>query len=334
MKRQIWLVGSLFLFAVFFSPVKLLAAPYYEGKVIKILVGYEAGGGYDRMARLLAKHLPKHIPGKPAIIIENMVGGDSLVVASYGYNSAKPDGLTIIAFDRGLVFSQLLKLEGVKFDITKFSWIGSTAVEPYVFVIRSELPYKTFDELRRAKELIHFGSVGTVGPDYQFCTFLKEFLGVNMKSVHYISSAAIMLAIERKEVDGRGASYSGVKASIERGLVRPLIRGRVSEPEIENLPVDESLATDNKQKTLMAVRSGPDQTGRPYVAPPGTPTDIMNILKNAFTKVAEDPELKEESKKLNMRVRYTSADECLKVINYLLNQPEDIIEEIRKYIKY
>lgn len=333
MKRQIWLVASFFLFTILFSPVKLLAAPYYEGKVIKIIVGYAVGGGYDLMARLLAKHLSKYIPGKPTIVVENMVGADSMISANYGYNSVKPDGLTIVTFDRGLPFAQLLKDGGVKFDITKFSWIGSAAVEPYLLVIRSDLPYKTFDDLRKAKGPIHLGTVGVTGADYQFCTFVKEFLGVNVNIVHYISTEAIMLGIERKEVDGRGGSLTSVQRYIERGLVRPLLRGRLSAPEIENLPVDEDLATNKKHKTLMAIRSIPDQIGRPFVAPPGTPDNIMRILRDAFAKVAEDPELKEESKKIKMTVKYVPADECMKTLNFLLNQPEDIVREISKYIK-
>lgn len=333
MKRQVSLAVSFFLFALLFSPIQLLAAPYYEGKVLKIIVGYEAGGGYDRMARLLAKHLPKHIPGKPSIVVENMIGADSMMAANYGYSMAKPDGLTIIAFDRAMPFSQLLKIEGVKFNIAKYSWIGSAAVEPYVLVIRSDLPYKTFDELRKAKEPINLGTVGIVGADAQFCTYLKEFLGLNTNIVHYISSAAIMLAIERKEVEGRGGSYSSVKPYVDRGLVRPVIRRRASEPEVENLPVAEDLTNNKTHKTLLSICSIPDQIGRPYVAPPGTPDNIMRILREAFVKVAEDPELKEESKKLKMTVKYVPADECLNLVNFLLNQPEDIVKEIAKYMK-
>jgi hypothetical protein len=113
-----------------------------------------------------------------------------------------------------------------------------------------------------------------------------------------------------------------------------LIRGRVSEPGIENLPVDEDLAIDRKAKTIMAMRSAPERIGRPYVAPPGIPTDIMNILRDGFAKVCEDSELKEEAKKAMMTVEYLPADECVKVLNYVFNQPEDIIKEFSKYIKF
>jgi len=314
----------------------LPAAPYYEGKKIKIIVGYAPGGGYDRTARILAKHLPKYIPGKPSIIIENMPGADSMIVANQIYNISKPDGLTIGSFNRGLAFAQLLKAEGARFDMTKYAWIGSATVEATVIVLRTDLPYKTLDDLRKAKEPIMIGAVSPTDPaTYGFPILLNEFAKINFKLVTgYTSSSEIMLAVERKEVDGRGASYSSVKPYIARGLVRPFVRGQVSEPGIEDLPVDEDLTKDSIGKTIMALRSAPERIARPYVAPPGTPPDIMNILRNAFAKVAKDPDLMEDCKKLMMTVEYIPPDECIKLQNFILNQPSDIVKEFNKYIKF
>ena len=335
MKKQ-----TLFLLIVFLvvsmciSMKQALAAPYYEGKRITIIVGFGPGGGYDRMARLLAKHLPKYIPGKPPVIVENMEGASSIICANHIYNLAKPDGLTIGTFNRGLPFAQITRVEGVKFDSMKFSWIGSAAVESTVFAIRSDLPYKTFDDLKKVKEPIPVAGMGPGTSDTQFSILLKEFAGVNLKLIIYPSSADGMLAIERKEVDGRSGSYSSLKPFVERGLVRPLIRCRVAEPGTEQLPVNEDFTTDSKGKTIMAMLAAADQIGRPYVAPPGTPADVMAILKDAFAKVAKDPELKEDAKKNKMEIGYIPADECLKVVDYLLNQPADIIKEFSKYIKF
>ena len=127
------------------------AAPYYEGKTIKLVVGYKPGGGYDRMARLVAKYLPNYLPGKPAVIIENMEGAASVIAANYVYNIARPDGLTIGTFNRAIPFAQLTKLDGVKFDLLKYAWIGSMAIEGTVFAVRSDLPYKTADDLMKIK---------------------------------------------------------------------------------------------------------------------------------------------------------------------------------------
>lgn len=328
------LLMSFFALAIFFSPVGLLAAPYYEGKMIKIIVGHEAGGGYDRLARLLAKHLPKHIPGKPTIIVENMPGAATIIASNYIYSVAKPDGLTLGAIDRGLPVAQLVKGEGIKFDLTKFSWIGSAAMESTILCLRSELPYKTIDDLRKAKEPIYLGSVGQASNDYHFSILLKEFVGLNLKIVTYVSSPSINLAIERKEVDGRAGSYTALKPFIERGVMRPLIRCRISQAGIENLPVDEDQTASKMGKVIMAMRSAPDRVGRPYVAPPGVPFEVINILRESFDKVAKDPELKGESEKIMMPVEYVPADECLKILNFVLMQPEDIVKEFSKYIKF
>src|SRR6478752_10430948 len=129
----------------------------YAGKTVTIIVGYKAGGGYDATARLLARHLPNHIPGKPTVIVQNMPGGNSIIAANHMYNVAKPDGLTIGTFNRNLPIAQLTAVQGVKYDMRKFAWIGSAANETTILVIRSELPYKNFDELRKAKERIVIG---------------------------------------------------------------------------------------------------------------------------------------------------------------------------------
>ncbi len=334
MKRGYYSLVALVVVAMLFLPLKLMAAPYYEGKRLTILVGFEPGGGYDRLARLLAKHLSKHIPGKPTVIVENMPGASSMISANHMYNIVKPDGLTICSFNQGIPFAQLQKAGGVKFDVTKFSWIGSAASEASVFTIRSDLAYKSFDEMLRAKEPIVFGSAGPGTQTHQFPILLQELLGLKLKEVVYPSGTAVLLAVERKEVDGYAAFYNSLRPSINRGLVRPMIRGRVSAPGIENLPVDENLAQDKKAKTIMAMRSATDEVGRPYVAPPKTPPEIMKTLREAFAKVAEDPELKEDSKKLMMVVDYVPPEQTLKVLNYLLTQPEEMVNEFSKYIKF
>ncbi len=337
MKRHtLCLVTSCFIFVVLLFPIKLLARPYYEGKVIKIIIGYEAGTGYDIVARFLAKSLPKHIPGKPTIIIENMAGGGSRVAANYLYNIAKPDGLTIATLDRALPLAQLLKAEGINFDMRRFSWIGSPVLSATVLCIRGDLPYKSFDDLRNAKSPIYVGASGPSATDYQFPLLLKEFLGVDFKMVNYPGATGSKLAVERKEVDAKAGGYNSLMPYIVKNMLRPLIRGRVSEPGIENLPVNEDLTTNKIGKILMSMMSVQDLTGRPFMAPPGTPTEIMEILRGAFAKVNEDPELKEESKKAlgYEKLTYITSDECYKGINYIFNQPEDIVKECSKYIKF
>jgi tripartite-type tricarboxylate transporter receptor subunit TctC len=322
------------LFSLMVPSDQLFAAPYYQGKIMTMIVGFSPGGGYDRMTRILARHLPKYIPGKPSIIVQNMGGASSIIAANYLYNIAKPDGLTIGALNAALLFEPVIKLEGMKFDITKYAWIGSAAVEPYVFSIRSDLPYKTIQDLMKSKQTIAMGCSGTGTSDYQFSLILKEFLGLNFNMIIYPSSAECMLAIEKKEADGRSGSYNSLKPYIERGLVRPLVRGRVSSKDVEQLPINEDLSTDKKGKAIMAMYSAADLVGRPYVAPPGTPAERIEILRNAFAKVAKDPELQADAQKSMMDVQYVPAEEVLKVIKNILDQPEDVKKEFAKRVKF
>ena len=335
MKKQALSVVVVFLVLfTFILPRAESAAPFYEGKVLKMLVGFTPGGGYDRMTRLLAKHLPKHIPGKPTILVENMEGASSIIASNHLYNIVKPDGLTIGTFNRALPFAQVIKLEGVKFDITKFAWIGSSAVEGTVFTLRSDLPYKTAEDLKTVKSPINMGCSGAGTLDYQFSLLAKEFLGLNMKMIIYVSSNECMLAVERKEADGRSGSYSSLRPFIDRGLVRPIFRGRVAEKGMENLPVNEDLTTDKLGKTILSMFSSADLIGRPYVAPPGTPPEALKILKEAFARVAKDPEAKKDAEKNKMEIDYIPGEEIMKTVQNVLNQPPDIIKEFSKYVKF
>ena len=317
----------------------LAAAPafaqYYAGKTVTIVVGYKTGGGYDATARLLARHLPKHIPGKPTVIVQNMPGANSIIAANHVYNVVKPDGLAIATFNRNLPIAQLTGVQGVKFDMTKFAWIGSAASESTILAIRADLPYKSFEDLRRADREIVIGATGPGANTYDFPLLLKELLGVKLKIVTgYPSSADIMLAVERKEVDGRAGSYSSILRFIERGLVRPLVRGRAVEPGIENLPVDENLAPNPRAKAIMALRSAPEVVGRPYVMHPETPAEHVKTMRQAFAAAIKDPELVAEGKKAKMELEFVDGDEAVKVMKDVLSQPKDIVEEFSKYIKF
>jgi tripartite-type tricarboxylate transporter receptor subunit TctC len=334
MKRNsMFIIAAVFLFGLL-SAGNSPGAPYYEGKRITLIVGYTPGGGYDILTRLYAKHLPKHIPGKPTVIVDNMPGADSIIAANHVYNLSKPDGLTVCAFNRGLPFAQLLKTEGVRFDLRKFAWIGSISTEATILALRTDLPFKTIDDILKAKEPINLGATGPASSGSQFPLLLKEFAGMNFKIITYTAGPDSLLAIERKEVDGRAGSYTSQRAHIDRKLLRPFIRGRVAEPGIDNLPVDEDLAKTAKGKTMMAMRSAPDRIGRPYVAPPGTPPEVMNILRDAFLKTTRDPELLAEAEKLKMSVEFVSAEECVKTMDYIMNQPEDLVKEFGKYIRF
>src|SRR5258708_2199130 len=328
MKWKLALMGALL-------PIAALAQPNLAGKTVTLIVGYKPGGGYDTTARMLARHLPNHLPGKPPVIVQNMPGGNSIIAANHLYMVAKPDGLSFGTFNRNLPIAQLTGVQGVKFDMQKFAWIGSAANEATILAIRNDLHYKNFDELRKAKQQVVIGSTGPGANTHDFPLLLKELLGVNIKLVSgYSSSADIMLAIERKEVDGRAGSYTSIKPFIDRKLVRPIVRARSMEAGLEQLPIDESFAPTPRAKAIMALRSAPEVIARPYVLPPGTSAEIVKIYRDAFAKAIKDPALVAEATKAQFDLDYTSGEEAVKIPKEVLSQPNDTVHAFSKYIKF
>jgi tripartite-type tricarboxylate transporter receptor subunit TctC len=327
---------SLFLLSVGLHPTELqAAAPYYEGKVLTIIVGHAPGGGYDRMSRLLARYLPKYIPGSPSVVVKQMTGGGTVIAANYVYNQAKPDGLTITALDRGIGTRQLLGLEGVKYDFTKYAWIGNVASEPTGLFLTTKLPYKTFNDVLKNKEKkLFIGASGFGNYTATLPLLLRDYLGINIEIVTYPeATATIMLAIKRGEAHGHYSAYSTYLPLFERGVVRPFLRGRAAPgiPEYDKLPIIDDLMTDKKAKGIVQIFSAVEVAARPYVAPPGTPDNIMKILRDAFANVSKDKDMLAEVEKQKMEYGFMSAEESLKIVNSYMSSPPDIVQAFKKY---
>ncbi|MGQ0550097.1 MAG: Bug family tripartite tricarboxylate transporter substrate binding protein, partial [Armatimonadota bacterium] len=286
----------------------------FQGRILTIVVGYPPGGGYDRMARLVGRYMEKTLPGNPTVVIQNAPGAASIVAANNVYNTTRPDSLVLGAFNRNLVLAQLVKVDGVRFDMSKFIWIGSPSSETTVLVIRSDLPYRTFDDLRRTREPLHIGATGPGASTFDFPLLLKAFLGANLRiTAGYQAGTEVDLAIERREMDGRAGSYSSMRRLVDRGLVRAIVRGRASTPEIEKLPVDEELTNDSRARAVMALRSVPDIIGRPFVAPPGTPPEIVQAYRDALQRITRDREFVAEATRGGFDVEHVSGEQALRV---------------------
>jgi tripartite-type tricarboxylate transporter receptor subunit TctC len=308
-------------------------ANFYEGKTVTVLIGAKSGS-LEIAAQIVSHHLGKYLPGKPAVILQHMPGAAHLLATNNVFNVAKPDGLTILAANPNVAIAQLSKVEQVRFDVRKFQWLGSSGADGVMMSIRSDLPFKSFDELKKAdKELV----AGTTGPGsnaHDFPLLLKEFAGLKLKLVSgYPSNSDVLLAIERKEVDSWSALATTIKLGAERGAVRPLVRGRVALAGFENLPIDEDLATSALGKSLMGIKSIPGAIGRAFAVAPGTPADRVAILRDAFAKAIKDPELIAEAQKAKIEMQFISAEQVLKDFNAMMNQTPETLKEMGKYIK-
>lgn len=331
--RTILAISLALLFGVVTVPAR--AQPTFAGKTVTIIVGYPPGGGYDVISRMVARHLTRFLPGNPAVIVQNMPGANSIIAANHVFNVAKPDGLTLGAFNRNLVLGQLVKVDGVRFDMTRFAWVGSPATETTILAIRADLPYRTPADLRRADPAVVVGATGPGASTYDFPLLLKAFGGLNLRIISgYPSSSEIMLAIERKEADARSGSYSSIKAFIDRGLVRPIVRGHASVPAIERLPVDEDLTAEPRGKAVMRLRSIPEVIGRPYVMPPATPAEFVDAFREAFRKMTADKAFETEAERAGFEIKYTSGDQALRIIREVLNAPPDVIRVFSQFFKF
>jgi tripartite-type tricarboxylate transporter receptor subunit TctC len=309
-------------------------APFYEGKTIAIVIG-ASGGSLEIASRVVARHLGKHIPGNPTVVVQNMTGAAHLVATNHVYNVAKPDGLTLLAVNPTIGIAQLTKVEAARFDLRRFQWLGSSGADGVALSIRPDLPYKTWDDLKAAdRELV----VGTTGPGsnaHDFPLLLKEFAGAKFKLVSgYPANADILLALERKEVDAWAAFATTIKLAADRGAVRPIVRGRVAIPGFEHLPVDETLATSNVGRAIMGIRAAPLAVGRAFAAPPATPADRVRLLREGLAKAIQDSELLDEAKKAKISVGYIPPEEVLKMLTELVEQPPEVQKEMVKYIKF
>ena len=259
---------------------------FYKGKQMKIVVGASAGAASDLYARMVANHLPKQIPGKPDIIVQNMPGGGSITAANYVYSVAKPDGLTLGAVTAPIYFAQLLGRKEVQFDWAKFTWIGTPEENDELFFIRSDQPYKTLLDLRKASEAPRCGASGVGSTGYYIPKLLEEVFGVKLNMVTgYPGAADVDLAVDKNEVHCRGTTISAFfgrepgKTWAKNGFVRFLVQtGDKRNHRLPDTPTIWELMDQEKsekgmdaKKRLARVVLGPGAFGRPILATPGIP---------------------------------------------------------------
>ena len=315
--------------------------PFYQGKQVRLIIGSSAGGGYDLWPRVMVRYLTRHIPGNPDIIPQNMPGAGGIVGANYVYGIAKPDGLTIGAFNPALYFDQLIKRNEVKFDWSKFAWIGSPEQNELLHYIRTDAPFKTIDDLRNAKEPPRCGSSGTGTSGHYVPRLLEEVLGIKTHIVGgYQGGAEIDVAVERNEVvcwSPLVATYFGrepYKRWHKSGFTRVVLQtGDQRDPRMKDVPTLPELMQQYKPpeggRRLAGVILTAVTLGRPITAPPGTPGDRMKILRDAYAKAIKDPELLAEAEKRGWDVDPVTGEELEARAKDVIAQPADVIEKMK-----
>lgn len=315
---------------------------FYQGKTIRIVVGFTAGGFYDRWARMLARHMGRQIPGNPEIIVQNMPGAGSVIAANYVYSVAKPDGLTLGMPSANIYMDQLVGRAEVKFDVRKFNWIGTQDKRHLLFYMRSDAPYKSLGDIIKAKEPPKCGETGTTSSGYLLLRILQEILGAKISTVMgYPGGAEIDLAVERGEVICRGMSidpYFGREPFIswgKRGFVRLLIQtGRKRDARAPEVPtiyelMDQYKTPEISRRVVQVILAGAE-FGSPTFAAPGTPADRVKLLREAHAKSMNDPELLAEAKKGKLDMDPSTGEELQAVSVEVMSQPPEVIERAKK----
>jgi len=307
---------------------------FFQGKRITILIGTQSGGSIVS-ARIIAQYLGKYIPGNPTVHVQPMLGGAHMVATNYVFNVAKPDGLTLLAANPNIAIAQLVKVPAVRFDITRFAWIGSSGSDGVVLTVRADLPYKTFEQVRNADPDLLVGTTAVGSNAHDFPLLLKEFAGARFKLVSgYPANPDIVLALERKEVDVWAAFAASVRPVVQQGTVRPLVRSRVPSPGFEQLPVDETLTSSKVGKALMGIKAAPLAIGRALAAPPETPPDRVSLLRRALASALRDADLKTDFQRSRIDFSHIAGEEVLRAFTALMRQPEEVQRQLAKYIKY
>ena len=309
----------------------------FAGRTVVVLVGNPPGGGYDRFARIVARHLPRYLPGNPAVVVQNMPGAGGIVAANHLFNVARTDAYTSGLFNRNLVIAQLAGVQELRVDMRRWNWIGNLAAETYVFAIRSDLPYRHVLELRRADPPLAVGSTGPGTGSHDYPLALKAFLRLNLRIISgYQGTGEVALAVERRELDGRAGAWSSLLPHIQRGLLRPLVRTLSDnpEPQLRALPVDQDLATGDVARAVLRLRSITLKLGRPFVAAPGAPGELVRLYQEAFRRLAQDAAFRSEIERNGFEPAYTSPEECLRIMQEVLSAPPGLQRVFRELFQF
>lgn len=318
--------------------------PFYQGKTVTIIVGTKAGDVYDLYPRLVAEFMPKYIPGNPNIIIQNVAGAAGLIATNQVYNLAKPDGLTLGAIYPALYFEQLAKRPEVKFDWTKFTWVGSTVSSNSLMYMRSDTPYKTIEDVRTAKTPPKCGATGVTSTAFYMPKLLEDAIGTKFDVVPgYVAGQDIDLAVERGEVQCRAFTVNAYFAREpfitwrKKNFVHVLYQtGSKRDPRLKDVSLfnelmDKYKTADNVRR-LAKVMLAADEFGRPIVLPPGVPADRIKIMRDAFNKAVADPALLAEAEKRRLDMDPSSGEELESLAKEVMTAPPDVVEKVKKIL--
>ncbi|HWP58645.1 MAG TPA: tripartite tricarboxylate transporter substrate-binding protein [Candidatus Acidoferrales bacterium] len=322
--------------AAFLSPVQ--AEDFYKDKTVRFIVGYSPGGSFDLYTRVIARHFPKHVPGQPTTVVENMTGAGGIIAANHLYNRAAPDGLTIGAWAAPLLLQQIMGNDAVKFDGRKFGYLGVPSPYDTVCTFNERSGIASVQDWFAAKRPVKISSIGPGTSTSDIPKLLKAALNLPLEVVEgYKGGADARLAVESGEVDGYCGSWQTVetvwRAAFESGKIRPVLQATLeSHPRYKHVPLAATFAKSDLARQLITVADSAHGAQFPYSVPPGAPKERLELLQKAFVDTLKDPEFLAEAKKSKLDIDVIDGPTITKKFAQLYELQPAVIAKLREVL--
>lgn len=319
------------------GPAAIGQETFYAGKTVTIIAGYPPGGGVDGELRVLARHISRFIPGTPTIVAKNMPGAGGIILANHLYNNIVADGLTLGLPGRsGFLLSNLVRREGTNFDLAKFEYIGGAGGTNSILWLRRETGVNSMADLSKGRELV-LGAWSARSQNAIVPKILAKYRGWPFKVVHgYPGTSEVLIAVERGEIDGLYSHEGSIQTArpdlLKSGGIKPIFQ---TYKELQGVPILSDTVKDAKEGALLALLSAPSRIGLPFLAPPGTPRERVEILRAAHAQMVKDPSFQEEARKRGLPAGQAIAGADLQklIAETLSSVAPDTLKEYMSYME-
>jgi tripartite-type tricarboxylate transporter receptor subunit TctC len=313
------------------------AEDFYRGKTLRLVVGSDVSGEYDATARLLARHLPNHVPGHPSIIVQNMPGASGIKSANYLYAIAPRDGTTLATFNKSTPLAEITRMSNANYKSAEFNWLGSLTHSNSLVVVAARTGIRTLHDATLREVTI--GSIGAGGTMSLYPLILDHALGAKFKLVQgYAGGQLVDLAMERGEVDGRGTyTWADMKATrpdwIRNKTVNILVQfGLEREPDLPDIPLPVELGRDDEQRAALAFLSSDIPIGKSFVMPPQVPPGRVALMRRAFMETMKDAELLADAKASGIEIKPIAGVELQAMVQKIIGTPPAIVNVAERWM--
>jgi tripartite-type tricarboxylate transporter receptor subunit TctC len=315
------------------------ASDFYRGKTVSIIVGSGAGGGFDTTARLVARHIGKHIPGTPTVIVVNMPGGGGLVAANHVFSAAAKDGTVIGLFHEAQMMNQLTGGEGVNFDLRQFNWLGSSYDDPNVCIVRTDAGVPSFKELIGNARTIAVGGTGPGSNTYDAPRVLAAATGASLKAVAgYPTTNDVRVGVERGEIQGMCLGWESVKSAsgqwLKDGYAKVIVQNGVTRHrDLPDVPLAIEFAPDEERRMLLRLVDAPGAMAKPFTLPPGVDSSRVEIMRTAVAATYHDAAMLDEARAMNLEFQPKTASQIHEILDEVLATPPAVAAKYREIIQ-